>query len=142
MAVGTFQKTGVAVTGQFRYGLLVDATVQQGGDKEVAQGVQVILSREAVGSVYLPQAFGERIGMDERPIRVDEQVGTELPAMSCGLLCQPPAVTEQHTAQGRRENDLAAVTVFGTALHHTLSSHDTAGAADGKNESVAAGAEV
>ena len=72
MAVGAFQKTGVAVTGQFRYSLFVDAAVQQRGDKEVAQGVQVIFSREAVGGVDFSQAFGESVGVDERPVRVDE----------------------------------------------------------------------
>ena len=40
--------------------------------------------------------------------------------MPCRLLRQPPAVTEQQTAQGRGENDLPTVTVFGTAFHHTL----------------------
>ena len=53
MAVGALQKAGVAVTGQLRHRLLVDATVQQRGDEKVAQGVQVILSREAVGGVDL-----------------------------------------------------------------------------------------
>ena len=103
MAVGALQKTGVAMTGQFRHSLLVNAAVQQRGDEEVPQGVQVILSREAVGGVDIPQALGKCIRMDELPVRVDEQIRTELPAMPCRFLCQPPAVTEQHTTQSRRE---------------------------------------
>ena len=62
--------------------------------------------------------------------------------MSCRLLCQPPAVTEQHATQSRGENNLAAVTVFGTAFYDTLASHDAAGAADGEDESVTVGVEV
>ena len=142
MAVGAFQKAGVAVTGQFRYGLLVDAAVRQRGDKEVAQGVQMILSGEAVGGVDLPRALGECIRMNERAIRVDERIRTELSAVPCRFLCQPPAVTEQHTTQGRGENNLPTVTVLGAAFHHTFASHDAAGAADGEDESVAAAAEV
>lgn len=34
------------------------------------------------------------------------------------------------------------MTVFGTAFHDTPASHDAAGAADGEDESVAAGVEV
>ncbi len=92
------QKAGVAVTGQLRHRLLVDATVQQRGDEKVPQGVQMVLGREAVGGIYLPQTFCECIRMNERAIRVNEQIRTELPAMPCGLLCQPPAVTEQNTS--------------------------------------------
>lgn len=58
------------------------------------------------------------------------------------LLRQPPAVTEQHTTQGGGENDLATVTVFGTAFHHTLARNDAAGATDSEDESVTAGTEV
>ena len=53
MAVGALQKTGVTMTGQLRHRLLIDTAVQQRGDEKVAQGVQVILSREAVGGVDL-----------------------------------------------------------------------------------------
>ena len=101
MAIGAFQKAGVAMTGQLRHRLLVDATVQQRGDEEVSQGVQVILGRETVGGVDLPQALRECVGVDECPIRVDKQIGTKAPMMSVGFLRQPPAVTEQYTSQGR-----------------------------------------
>lgn len=99
VTVGAFQKTSVTMTGQLRHGLLVDAAVQQRGDEEVTQSVQVILRREAVGGVDFPQALGECIRMDDRPIRVDEQIGAELSAVPCRFLCQPPAITEQHTTQ-------------------------------------------
>lgn len=142
MAVGAFQKTGVAVTGQLRHRLLVDAAVQQGGDEKVPHGVQMVLGREAVGSINLPQAFCKCVRVNERSVRVDKQIGTEFSAMSCRLLRQPPAVTEQHNTQGGGENDLPTVTVFGAAFYDTFARHNTAGAADGENESVAAGAEV
>lgn len=142
MAVGALQKAGVTMTGQLRHRLLIDTAVQQGGDKKVPQGVQVIFRREAVGGVDFPQALGECIRMDDRPIRVDEQIGAELSAVPCRFLCQPPAITEQHTTQRGGENDLPTVTVFGTAFHDTPASHDAAGAAGGEDESVAAGVEV
>ena len=142
MAIGAFQKAGVAMTGQLRHRLLVDAAVQQRGNEEVTQSVQVILSREAVGGVDLPQAFCECVGVNESPVRVDEQIRTEFSVVSCCLLRQPPAVTEQHTTQGGGENDLATVTVFGTAFHHTLARNDAAGATDSEDESVTAGTEV
>ena len=62
--------------------------------------------------------------------------------MPCGFLCQPPAVTEQHTTQGRGENDLPTVAILGAAFYDTFARHDAAGAADGEDESVAAGVEV
>ena len=142
MAIGTFQKARVTMTGQFCHGLLVDAAVQQSGDEEVTQGVEVIFCWEAIGGVDLTQTLGECVGVEQLPLFVDEQIGTEISAALGGFLHQPPAVTEQHTAQSRGEDDLAAAAVFGGAFHDALAGHDAAGTADGEKEAVTAAAEV
>lgn len=142
MAVGALQKAGVSMTGQLRHGLLVDAAVQQGGDEEVTQGVEMILLREADGVVDFSQTFGEGVGVEQLPLLVDEQIGTEISAALGGLLRQPPAVAEQHAAQSGGEDDLAAAPVFGGAFHDALAGYDTAGATDGEKKPVTTTAKV
>ena len=64
------QETGISMTGQLCHGLLVYAAVQQSGDEEVTQGVQMVFGVESISGVNLPQALGECIGMDERAVCV------------------------------------------------------------------------
>lgn len=142
MAIGTFQKARVTMTGQFCHGLLVDAAVQQSGDEEVTQGVEVIFCGETVGGVDLTQTLGECVGVEQLSLLVDEQIWAEISAPFGGFLYQPPAVTEQNAAQSRGEDDLAAAAVFGGAFHDALAGHDAAGTADGEKEAVTAAAEV
>ena len=77
VAVGALQETGISMTGQLCHGLLVYAAVQQSGDEEVTQGVQMVFGVESISGVNLPQALGECIGMDERAVCVCKQIGTE-----------------------------------------------------------------
>ena len=61
--------------------LLVHAAVQQRCYEVVAQGVQMVLPRKADGGIDLPQPLGEGVRVDELPLLVGEEIGTELAAL-------------------------------------------------------------
>ena len=61
VAVGSLQKAGVSMTGQFSYRLLVHAVVQHGGDKVMTQGVEVVLSGESIFVIESPQVLRESV---------------------------------------------------------------------------------
>ena len=87
MAVGAFQERGVAVTGQFRYRLLVHTTVKHGGYEIVPQRMQVVVPGETVFVKELAKVFGEGVGMDEVTFFVDKQIlGETVFALSCFLV--------------------------------------------------------
>ena len=61
--------------------LLVHAAVQQRGHEVVPQGVEVVLPRKADGVIDLSQPLGEGVRVDELPLFVGEEIGTELAAL-------------------------------------------------------------
>ena len=61
--------------------LLVHAAVQQRGHEVVPQGVEVVLPRKADGVIDLSQPLGEGVRVDELPLLVGEEIGTELAAL-------------------------------------------------------------
>ena len=61
--------------------LLVHAAVQKGRHEVVPQGVKVVLPRKADGVIDLPQPLGEGVRVDELPLLVGEEIGTELAAL-------------------------------------------------------------
>ena len=61
--------------------LLVHAAVQQRGHEVVPQGVEVVLPRKADGVIDFSQPLGEGVRVDELPLLVGEEIGTELAAL-------------------------------------------------------------
>ena len=61
--------------------LLVHAAVQKGCHEVVPQGVQMVLPRKADGVIDLSQPLGEGVRVDELPLFVGEEIGTELAAL-------------------------------------------------------------
>ena len=61
--------------------LLVHAAVQQRGHEVVPQGVEVVLPRKADGVIDFSQPLGESVRVDELPLLVGEEIGTELAAL-------------------------------------------------------------
>ena len=81
VAVGTLQKAGVRMTYEVCHRLLVHTAVQKRCHEVVPQGVQVVLPRKADGGIDLPQPLGEGVRVDELPLLVGEEIGTELAAL-------------------------------------------------------------
>ena len=61
--------------------LLVHAAVQKRCHEVVPQGVQVVLPRKADGVIDFSQPLGEGVRVDELPLLVGEEIGTELAAL-------------------------------------------------------------
>ena len=112
--------------------LLVHAAVQQRGHEVVPQGVEVVLPWKADGVIDLPQPLGEGVRVDELPVLVGEEIGTELAALLVRLHLPAALVGEEDTSQVRGEVDFTALAVFGGALHDALAGNAAAGAADGE----------
>ena len=122
--------------------LLVHAAVQKRAHKVVPQGVQVVLPRKADGGIDLPQPLGEGVRVDELPVLVGEEVGTEPAALLVRLHLLAALVGEEDAPQVRGEIDFAALAVFGAALHDALAGNAAAGAADGEQQTVLRAGEV
>ena len=101
---------------------------------EVAKRVQVIFLRKSNGLVDFPQPFGEGIRVNELPVLIREEVGTEFPMRLPGFHLLPAAVVHKDPPDVGRENDLTTVAVFGWAFHHTFSRDNAAGATDGQEQ--------
>ena len=96
------------------------------------QGVQVVLPWKANGGIDLPQPLGEGVRVDELPLLVGEEVGTEFAALLVRLHLLAALVGEEDAPQVRGEIDFTALAVFGAALHDALAGNAAAGAADGE----------
>ena len=81
VAVGALQKAGVRMTHEVCHRLLVHAAVQQRGHEVVPQGVKMVLPRKTDGVIDFPQPLGEGVRVDELPLLVGEEIGTELAAL-------------------------------------------------------------
>ena len=101
MAVGALQKARVRVPYQIRHCLLVHAGVEQGGHIIVPQGVEMILFRKTDGLIDLSQPFGKRIRMNELPVGIREEIGTEFPIRLPGFQLFPPAVAQKDSSDIR-----------------------------------------
>ncbi len=77
MAVGSLQKTGVAVTCQLCHCLFIHTAVEQGGDKIVAQSVEVKPLGEAVFIKELTKMLGEGIRMNRLSILSGKEILAE-----------------------------------------------------------------
>ena len=122
--------------------LLVHAAVQKRAHKVVPQGVQVVLPRKADGIIDLPQPLGEGVRVDELPVLVGEEIGTELAALLVRLHLLAALVGEEDAPQVGGEVDFTALAVFGGALHDALAGNAAAGAADGEQQTVLRAGEV
>ena len=136
VAVGALQKAGVRMPHEVCHRLLVHAAVQKRGHEVVPQGVKVVLPRKADGGIDLLQPLGEGVRVDELPLFVGEEVGTELAALLVRLHLLAALVGEEDAPQVRGEIDFTALTVFGAALHDALAGNIAAGAADGEQKTV------
>ena len=81
VAVGALQKAGVRMAHEVCHRLLVHAAVQKRCHEVVPQGVKVVLPRKADGGIDLPQPLGEGVRVDELPLLVGEEIGTEFAAL-------------------------------------------------------------
>ena len=106
------------------------------------QGVKVVLPWKADGGIDLPQPLGEGVRVDELPLFVGEEVGTELAALLVRLHLLAALVGEEDAPQVRGEIDFTALAVFGAALHDALAGNAAAGAADGEQQTVLRAGEV
>ena len=95
MAVGALQKASVRMAHQIRHRLLVHAGVEQGGHIVVAKRVQMIFLRKSYGRIDFPQPLGERIRVNELPMFVREEIGTEFSVCLQGFHLLPAAVAHQ-----------------------------------------------
>ena len=132
VAVGALQKAGVRMTHEVCHRLFVHAAVQKRGHEVVAQGVKMVRPRKADGIIDLPQPLGEGVRVDELPVLVGEEVGTELAALLVCLHLLAALVGEEDAPQVGGEIDFTALAVFGAALHDALAGNAAAGAADGE----------
>ena len=142
VAVGTLQKAGVRMTYEVCHRLLVHAAVQKRGHEVVSQSVQVVLPRKADGGIDLPQPLGKGVRVDELPLLVGEEVGTEPTALLVRLHLLASLVGEEDAPQVRGEVDFTALAVFGGTLHDALAGNAAAGAADGEQQTVLRAGEV
>ena len=142
VAVGTLQKAGVRMTHEVCHRLLVHAAVQKRCHEVVPQGVKVVLPRKADGGIDLPQPLGEGVRVDELPLLVGEEIGTEPAALLVRLHLLAALVGEEDAPQVRGEIDFTALAVFGAALHDALAGNAAAGAADGEQQTVLRAGEV
>ena len=142
VAVGALQKAGVRMADKVCHRLLVHAAVQKRAHKVVPQGVEVVLPRKANGLIDLPQPLGEGVRVDELPLLVGEEVGTEPAALLVRLHLLAALVGEEDAPQVGGEVDFTALAVFGAALHDALAGNAAAGAADGEQETALRSGEV
>lgn len=95
------------------HGLLVYAAVQQSGDEEVTQGVQMVFGVESISGVNLPQALGECIGMDERAVCVCKPAWSATSpcgaARTAGATLPRQAASARNTATAHRSTAKQAV---------------------------------
>ena len=120
VAVGALQKAGVRMADKVCHRLLVHAAVQKRGHEVVPQGVKVVLPWKADGVIDLPQSLGEGVRVDELPLLVGEEIGTELAALLVRLHLLAALVGEEDAPQVRGEKDFTALAVFGGTLHNAL----------------------
>ena len=80
--------------------------------------------------------------MDELPLFVGEEVGTELAALLVRLHLLAALVGKENAAQVGGEIDFTALAVFGSALHNAFAGNAAAGAADGEQQTVLRNGEV
>ena len=106
------------------------------------QGVKVVLPRKADGVIDLPQPLGEGVRVDELPMLVGEEVGTELAVLLVRLHLLAALVGKENAAQVGGEIDFTALAVFGAAFHDALAGNAAAGAADGEQQTVLRSGEV
>ena len=106
------------------------------------QGVKVVLPRKADGGIDLLQPLGEGVRVDELPLLVGEEIGTEPAALLVRLHLLAALVGEEDTPQVRGEIDFTALAVFGAALHDALAGNAAAGATDGEQQTVLRAGEV
>lgn len=142
VAVGALQKASVRMADKVCHRLLVHAAVQKRCHEVVPQGVEVVLPRKANGLIDLPQPLGEGVRVDEMPLLVGEEVGTELAALLVRLHLLAALVGEEDAPQVGGEIDFTALAVFGGALHDALAGNAAAGAADGEQQTVLRSGEV
>ena len=142
MAVGTFQKAGVRVTDKVCDCLLVHTAVQKRGHEVVPQSVEMVLPRKADGGIDLLQPLGEGVRVDELPLLVGEEIGTELAALLVRLHLLAALVGQENATQVGGEIDFTALAVFGAAFHDALAGDAAAGAADGEQQTVLRSGEV
>ena len=81
MAVGSLQKTGVAVTCQLCHSLFIHTAVEQGGDKIVAQSVEVKPLGETVFIKDLSEMLGEGVRVDRLSIFSGKEILAERNAL-------------------------------------------------------------
>ena len=96
MAVGALQKAGVRMANQICHRLFVHTGVEQGGHEEMPQRVQMRFLRKSNGLIDLPQSFGEGIRVNELPMGIREEIGTEFPMCLQGLHLLPAAVAHKN----------------------------------------------
>lgn len=106
------------------------------------QGVKVVLPRKADGVIDLPQPLGEGVRVDELPMLVGEEVGTELAVLLVRLHLLAALVGKENAAQVGGEIDFTALAVFGSALHNAFAGDAAAGAADGEQQTVLRDGEI
>ena len=124
------------MTDEVCHRLLVHAAVQKRGHEVVPQSVQVVFPRKADGVIDLPQPLGEGVRVDELPLLVGEEIGTELAALLVRLHLLAALVGEEDAPQVGGEIDFTALAVFGAALHDALAGNTAAGAADGEQQTA------
>ena len=90
------------------------------------QGVEMIFFRKSNGLVDFPQALGKRIRMNELPMGIREEIGTEFPMRLPGLHLLPAAVTHEDPPEVGGEDDLTAAAILGWSLHDTFSRDNAA----------------
>ena len=134
MAVGAFQKRRISVAREIGDRLLVHAAVEQSGHVEMPERVEMVRLAEPVAVVELPQVFRERVGMDELPVLVGEQVLAERIAVALCLAVLEITVCRDEQRHILTESDGAAAPVFRRALYHADAGHAGAGAADDHRE--------
>ena len=122
--------------------LLVHAAVQQRGHEVVPQSVKVVLPRKADGVIDFSQPLGESVRVDELPLLVGEEIGTELAALLVRLHLLAALVGQENAPQVGGEKDFTALAVFGGTLHNALAGNAAAGAADGEQQTVLRAGEV
>ncbi len=79
------------------------------------QGVEVVLPRKADGGIDLLQPLGEGVRVDELPLLVGEEIGTEPAALLVRLHLLAALVGQEDAPQVGGEIDFTALAVFGAS---------------------------